>query len=233
MDKSGIVKVVNGGGATVYHSVNGSATGKKLKFNDNYRYDALNEPDFKGRYWFRVGGNEWVCEEEVSAKVSSAKLAHGILTVKSAGATVRYSLNGSVNVNNRHLAGNTKWQYNSIAIDSWNTTWYNVGYGQWINGNDIQKNGDGNRVKISFYDPAVLGSNMGYGGVAANLTIYPKGTRLRIELDKPLKNGTKILERIVNDTGTFVNTNPYQIDIALPNREIPSYGVTSATIYVI
>ncbi len=28
--------------------------------------------------------------------------------------------------------------------------------------------------KISFYDPAVLGSNMGYSGVAANLSVFPK-----------------------------------------------------------
>ena len=36
--------------------------------------------------------------------------------------------------------------------------------------------------KISFYDPAVLGSNMGYGGVAANLSVFPKGTTLKITL---------------------------------------------------
>ncbi len=33
--------------------------------------------------------------------------------------------------------------------------------------------------KISFYDPAVLGSNMGYGGVAANLSVFPKVQHLR------------------------------------------------------
>lgn len=82
--------------------------------------------------------------------------------------------------------------------------------------------------KISFYDPAVLGSNMGYSGVAANLSVFPKGTHLRITL----ADGT-VLERTVNDTGTFAYSNPQQLDVAMPNSSIPSYGVTSATVEVL
>ena len=82
--------------------------------------------------------------------------------------------------------------------------------------------------KISFYDPAVLGSNMGYGGVAANLSVFPKGTRLKITLS----DGT-VLIRTVNDTGTFAYSNPRQLDVAMPNNQIPSYGVTTASVEVI
>ncbi|WP_404825387.1 DPBB and LysM peptidoglycan-binding domain-containing protein [Companilactobacillus zhongbaensis] len=82
--------------------------------------------------------------------------------------------------------------------------------------------------KISFYDPAVLGSSMGYGGVAANLSIFPKGTRLMITL----ADGTTMY-RTVNDTGTFAYSNPYQLDVAMPNASIPSYGVTTATVSVV
>jgi 3D (Asp-Asp-Asp) domain-containing protein len=82
-------------------------------------------------------------------------------------------------------------------------------------------------VKISFYDPAVLGSTMGYNGVAANLAVYPKGTKLKIVF----ADGTTI-HRVVNDTGTFVYTSPNQIDVAWPNAAIPSYGITSATVTV-
>lgn len=82
--------------------------------------------------------------------------------------------------------------------------------------------------KISFYDPAVLGSNMGYGGVAANLSVFPKGTQLKITL----ADGT-VLYRTVNDTGTFAYSNPQQLDVAMPNAQIPSYGITSATVEVI
>ena len=82
--------------------------------------------------------------------------------------------------------------------------------------------------KISFYDPAVLGSNMGYSGVAANLSVFPKGTQLKITL----ADGT-VMYRTVNDTGTFAYSNPQQLDVAMPNASIPSYGVTSATVEVL
>lgn len=82
--------------------------------------------------------------------------------------------------------------------------------------------------KISFYDPAVLGSNMGYSGVAANLSVFPKGTQLKITLS----DGT-VLYRTVNDTGTFAYSNPNQLDVAMPNSSIPSYGVTSASVEVV
>ncbi|MCT3168529.1 hydrolase, partial [Lacticaseibacillus rhamnosus] len=82
--------------------------------------------------------------------------------------------------------------------------------------------------KISFYDPSVLGSSMGYEGVAANLSVFPKGTKLRITMS----NG-QVLERTVNDTGSFAYSNPRQLDVAMPNSAIPSAGVLSATVEVI
>ena len=91
-----------------------------------------------------------------------------------------------------------------------------------------QSTGNGATVKVSSYDPAVLGSNMGYGGVATNNAVYPKGTVLRITL----ADGT-VYTRTVNDTGTYVYSNPNQIDLALPNNLIPSYGVTTATVEVL
>ncbi|HCD07859.1 LysM peptidoglycan-binding domain-containing protein [Companilactobacillus crustorum] len=82
--------------------------------------------------------------------------------------------------------------------------------------------------KISFYDPSVLGSDMGYGGVAANLSVFPKGTQLKITL----ADGT-VLYRTVNDTGTFANSNSQQLDVAMPSSSIPSYGVTTASVEVL
>ncbi|KLI75938.1 MULTISPECIES: hydrolase [Lacticaseibacillus] len=82
--------------------------------------------------------------------------------------------------------------------------------------------------KISFYDPSVLGSSLGYGGVAANLSVFPKGTHLRITMS----NG-QVLDRVVNDTGSFAAGNPRQLDVAMPNDQIPSAGVLSATVEVI
>ena len=82
--------------------------------------------------------------------------------------------------------------------------------------------------KLSFYDPAGLGSNMGYDGVAANLSVFPKGTRLKITLS----DGT-VWYRTVNDTGSFANGNPNQLDVAMPNSQIPSAGVMTATVEVV
>ncbi|WP_125706425.1 hydrolase [Lacticaseibacillus daqingensis] len=82
--------------------------------------------------------------------------------------------------------------------------------------------------KVTFYDPAVLGSSMGYGGIAANLGVLPRGTRVRIQMS----NG-QTLVRTVNDTGGFAAGNPYQIDVAMPNNQIPSAGVLSATITIL
>ena len=82
--------------------------------------------------------------------------------------------------------------------------------------------------KLSFYDPAVLGSNMGYGGVAANLSVFPKGTRLKITLS----DGT-VWYRVVNDTGSFAAANPNQLDVAMPNSQVPAAGILYATVEVI
>jgi len=82
--------------------------------------------------------------------------------------------------------------------------------------------------KLSFYDPAVLGSDMGYGGVAANLSVFPKGTQLKITLS----DGT-VWHRVVNDTGTFAAGNPNQLDVAMPNSAIPSAGILYATVEVV
>lgn len=82
--------------------------------------------------------------------------------------------------------------------------------------------------KVSFYDPAVLGSNMGYDGIAANLSVLPRGTRVKITTAQG-----DVWYRTVNDTGTFAYSNPQQIDVAMPNSAVPSYGITSATVEII
>lgn len=82
--------------------------------------------------------------------------------------------------------------------------------------------------RVTFYDPAVLGSSMGYGGIAANLSVLPRGSRVKIQLS----NGQTLI-RVVNDTGGFAAGNPHQIDVAMPNSQIPSAGVLSATVTIL
>lgn len=71
-------------------------------------------------------------------------------------------------------------------------------------------------------------SSMGYGGVAANLSVFPRGTRLKITLS----NGT-VWYRTVNDTGTFAQSNSRQLDVAMPTSQIPSAGILYANVQVL
>lgn len=82
--------------------------------------------------------------------------------------------------------------------------------------------------KLSFYDPAAMGSSLGYDGVAANLSVFPKGTRLKITL----ADGT-VWYRTVNDTGSFAASNPRQLDVAMPNSQVPAAGILLATVEVL
>jgi len=83
--------------------------------------------------------------------------------------------------------------------------------------------------RITFYDPVALGASSMpggmYSGVAAALSVFPKGTRLKIEMS----NGVT-LYRTVNDTGGFAYSNSRQLDVAYPTSQIPSAGVLSAKV---
>lgn len=66
------------------------------------------------------------------------------------------------------------------------------------------------------------------GGVAADLSQFPKGTRLKIEY----QNGN-VEVRTVNDTGTFVASSPNQLDISMPNDQALAYGRQTVTVTVL
>lgn len=97
--------------------------------------------------------------------------------------------------------------------------------------NTVSQQTSSRTMKITFYDPAVLGAftmpGGTYSGVAANLSIFPKGTTLKIEMS----NG-QTLYRTVNDSGEFAS-NPNQLDVACMNSEIPSAGVLTAQVTVV
>lgn len=83
------------------------------------------------------------------------------------------------------------------------------------------------QFKLSFYDPGSMGSSLGYNGVAANLSVFPRGTRLKITLS----DGT-VWHKVVNDTGSFAQSNPRQLDVAMPNDQVPSAGILYATVEI-
>lgn len=83
------------------------------------------------------------------------------------------------------------------------------------------------QFKLSFYDPGSMGSSLGYNGVAANLSVFPRGTHLKITLS----DGT-VWHKVVNDTGSFAQSNPRQLDVAMPNDQVPSAGILYATVEI-
>ncbi|WP_081763235.1 hypothetical protein, partial [Agrilactobacillus composti] len=188
-----------------------------------------------GTIWYNVGTDQFVNDTEVSESVKSVTPKEGTVTITTADkAVLQHSVNGRTIDGRDPLEVGSQWHYTEVAVDAWDQNNYDLGDNQWVQGayTDDPENNTGTRVKVSFYDPAVLGSDMGYSGVATNNAVFPKGTKLKIVLDDALNDGTTTLERTVNDTGTFVQTNPNQIDIALPEADIPSYGITNATVYV-
>lgn len=215
-------------GGEVYTSPGGEYI-KTLAFKSQWKF--IGTQVVNKRIWFNLGGNQWISDEFAGSGIKSVDNTSGTAKVADFGmATVYNSPNGLAN--GQTLSVGTEWKYNKVAIDDQNIKWFNAGHSQWITTREVLDITPGRRVSVTFYDPKNLGSTLGYDGVAANLNVYPKGTRLRIELDKPVQ-GVYSLIRTVNDTGYFVGDNPNQIDIAIPSADIPSYGVTNATVYVI
>ncbi|MGX4763056.1 hypothetical protein [Holzapfeliella sp. JNUCC 72] len=138
----------------------------------------------------------------------------------------------------QYLSHGTTWRVTNTATDTSGNLWYDLGVNQWIDSRYTQnavavsqaaeQTSNQGTFKLSFYDPKVLGSNMGYSGVAANLSVFPKGTKLKITLS----DGT-VWYRTVNDTGGFAYSNPRQLDVAMPNYAIPSAGILYANVQVI
>lgn len=83
------------------------------------------------------------------------------------------------------------------------------------------------------YDPEVAAGGQGTSiptgtGVAAALDRYPKGTQLEIKFQDGHTE-----QRVVNDTGTFAQSNPNQLDISMTNAEAMQFGRQSIQVRVV
>lgn len=91
---------------------------------------------------------------------------------------------------------------------------------------------DKGTFKLTFYDPAVLGATSMpggmYAGVAAHLGVIPRGSQIKITLSTG-----EVWYRVINDTGTFAASNSQQLDVAMPNCDIPSAGVLNANVQIV
>lgn len=179
--------------------------------------------------YYQVGDGQWISSNDISFTAPTISL-NKTMYVNADGGVNLYS-----SANNGYFLGTTAeggvgYTVYESTTDASGQVWYNLGQNSWINGKYMSDEKPAEKITMSAtaYDPAVLGSSMGYGGVAANLSKYPKGTQLKITLG----DGT-VLNRTVNDTGTFAYSNPNQLDIAMPNSQALQFGRQSITVQVV
>ncbi|WP_125587825.1 SLAP domain-containing protein [Companilactobacillus jidongensis] len=231
---SGVLYINNASGAQIYGTPtteSGIATTGASLVNDS-AWQYTKAASVNGELFYAVGKNQWIKASDTSSKpaTQASTQMNKIMYVKANGNVNLYSAaNGGYFTGNTVIGGYGYTVYESTTDDN-GQIWYNVGQNQWVNG---QYMSDDNvtqtlTMNATAYDPAVLGSNMGYSGVAANLSKFPKGTHLRITDG----NGT-VYDRVVNDTGLFAYSNPNQLDIAMPNSQALSFGRQNVTVEVL
>ena len=228
---SGVVYITNTNGAQIYSTPDAQGNmgdkGSRLAAKTGW---AINKSaTIDGTVYYQVGSNAWIAAADTSNEAPAISVDKDMYVKKGFGAVNLYDApNGSFN-GYSVAAGSTVHVYQS-KTDANGTTWYDVGMSRWIKGDFLSDDNVTQTLTMSAtaYDPAVLGSSMGYSGVAANLSKFPKGTHLRITAS----NG-ETFDRVVNDTGLFAYSNPNQLDIAMPNSQALQFGRQNVTVQVI
>lgn len=227
---SGVVYITNTNGAQLYNQASNGAfgdTGARLANKTGWIINKI-VTNSDGSSYYQVGKNVWISTADTSSDAPSIALDKDMYVKANGGVNLYDAPNG--NFTGNVATGNTMVHVYASKTDAKGVTWYDVGRNQWISGQYMSEDNVKQTLTMSAtaYDPAVLGSSMGYSGVAANLSKFPKGTHLRITAS----NG-QTYDRVVNDTGLFAYNNPNQLDIAMPNSQALQFGRQSVTVQVI
>ena len=228
---STVVYVNNANGATIYTTPNTQGnvgdTGNKL--SNNTAWAISKTANIDGVTYYAVGKNQWINASDISTTAPVTSVNKMMYVSASGHVNLYSSANGGYFTGNT-AAGGSGYTVYAQTTDASGQVWYDLGGSQWINGKYMSNDNVKQTITMNAtaYDPAVLGSNMGYSGVAANLSKFPKGTHLRITSS----NGT-VYNRVVNDTGLFAYSNPNQLDIAMPNSQALSFGRQNVTVQVL
>ncbi|WP_338233215.1 SLAP domain-containing protein [Companilactobacillus muriivasis] len=229
-DTSSVIYIANANGATLYTTPdsqgNMSFAGARLQNKTAWRTNKI--ANVNGVTYYQVANNAWVAATDSSSTAPAVALDKDMYVKANGGVNLYDAPNGSFN-GYSVKGGNMVHVYQS-ETDANGTTWYDVGKSRWIKGDYLSNDNVKQTLTMNAtaYDPAVLGSSMGYSGVAANLSKFPKGTHLRITAS----NG-QTFDRVVNDTGYFAYSNPNQLDIAMPNSQALQFGRQNVTVQVI
>ena len=228
-DTSGVVYISNTNGAQIFNTPdnNGNMTNSGAFLASKTGWAINKSANVNGAMYYQVGNNAWIAASDVTTTAPAISL-NKTMYVKNNGGVNIYSAPTGYYTGN--IAGGTKVQVTQSQTLKDGSTWYNLNDGNWINGSYLTEDNVKQTLTMSAtaYDPAVLGSSMGYSGVAANLSKFPKGTHLRIT-----SSDGQTFDRVVNDTGLFAYSNPNQLDIAMPNSQALQFGRQSVTVQVI
>ena len=218
-----------GYGIAVYSSPAGKATSKKLAHASALKACGLT--NVNGQDWIKVGTNAWINASYTSTTKPATryvkyKIGHSIAVYSAAGGKV----------NGKSLKHGTKiTTFQSVRVGS--LTWTNIGHNAWVQSQYLSTTkpststttGVTYHMTATAYDPRVLGNyTFGYDTVAANLSRFPRGTKLQITFASG-----KVKNYVVRDTGGFAYSNPNQLDIAMPNSQALQFGRQSITVRIL
>jgi 3D (Asp-Asp-Asp) domain-containing protein len=227
IDTSSVIYITNNNGAQLYSLSNDTMSTTSRSLANKSAWITNKITNVNGVTYYQVATNTWVAATDLSTEAPAVSLDKDMYVKNNGGVNLYDAPNGNYvgSVN----GGSTVHVYES-KTDANGTTWYDVGKSRWINGEYLSNDNVKQTLTMSAtaYDPAVLGSSMGYSGVAANLSKFPKGTHLRIT-----DGNGNTYDRVVNDTGLFAYSNPNQLDIAMPNSQALQFGRQNVTVQVI
>lgn len=229
--KAYYVDYTAGYGIAIYNTPGGKASSRKAQHGTKWQSGGVTSVN--GQDWIKIGNGCWINADYTSTttpvtRYIKYKVGYGVQIYSSpAGAATGRTI--------KH--GTQFLAFKSVQINGrW---WTNLGHNAWIQSaylsatkpsmSTTTTTGVTYRMTATAYDPRVLGNyTFGYDTVAANLSRFPRGTRLAITF----ANGTT-KNYVVRDTGGFAYSNPNQLDIAMPNSQALQFGRQNITVRVL
>lgn len=209
----------------VHNAPNGKPTGQKLAHASAWK--AVSVRTVGQATWIQVGRDQWIRADYTSTTKPATRYATATLNIRQTpggAATGKTVASGAKLTTFQSVNG-----YTNIGQNAWVSSQYLSTKNPKTTVGGYTTTGVTYRMTATAYDPRVLGNyTFGYDTVAANLSRFPRGTRLAITFGNGV---TKIY--VVRDTGGFAYANPNQLDIAMPNSQALQFGRQNITVRVL
>ncbi|MCI1893055.1 MAG: hypothetical protein LKI92_13195, partial [Schleiferilactobacillus harbinensis] len=214
---------VFGDQADVYNTPNGTIV-RTLPTGSGWQYSAT-QTDSSDTHWYQVAPSQWINDKQAVTAINPGSIRNetGVVVVQAESASIWTTPN--MHKSGRTLPYSSTWKYSRTFTDTFGMTWYRVSTTEWVHTSEVGKLGPSRAMVATAYDPKVTGSTLPYDTVAANLGVFPRGTRLLVTF----KDGTSKIYT-VRDTGEFAASHPNQLDLAMPNAEALQFGKQNITV---